>query len=343
MIKNRNLLYTILSFLVIVLHNDYTNIYLLNKIDINESVQILNNVLCYGLTRIAIPCFLFFSGLFFWNKVNSINDVFKKIKKRIKTILVPYLVWNTISILWSYVITIVPFLNRNTQIRKPIEMTIGNVLNGIFLYKYNPHNWYLAQLLVFIVISPLIYYLIKNRRVSLLFLIIIYVLYVYKINLPIYIQEHCGVYYFTGSIVGINFYDKFIKISNNKKHSRLLNRIIYLTTCIGLQLYSFFQNLDFTNSAFIWLIAGLLFWLFINSFENRINPKYLEYSFFVYMSHFIIAPCVNKLIWILLPHNNFTLIFTLLGGATITFAITLFTGYFIKKYIKPLWSILTGE
>ena len=53
------------------------------------------------LTHVCVPTFyfisghLFFNGLEFWDKTRWI----KKVKRRIKTLLVPFLIWNTISII----------------------------------------------------------------------------------------------------------------------------------------------------------------------------------------------------------------------------------------------------
>lgn len=59
-----------------------------------------------GTCRLAVPCFFFISGYLFFNKLQEWDwDIWKaKIKRRGRTLLVPYLLWNVIALLafWGY-------------------------------------------------------------------------------------------------------------------------------------------------------------------------------------------------------------------------------------------------
>ena len=70
----------------------------------------LTSIDCYNLfrisishvlTHIAVPMFFFISGFLFFNKLQEWNRTvyFGKLRKRIKTLLVPFIIWNTIKIL----------------------------------------------------------------------------------------------------------------------------------------------------------------------------------------------------------------------------------------------------
>lgn len=51
-----------------------------------------------GVSNVAVPMFFAISGVLFFNGVTSIKDCFPKIKKRIKSLLIPYVIWNIISL-----------------------------------------------------------------------------------------------------------------------------------------------------------------------------------------------------------------------------------------------------
>lgn len=56
-----------------------------------------------GLCRVAVPAFFFISGYYFYKSFDkwNINIWFEKINKRIRTLLVPYILWNLISLLFA--------------------------------------------------------------------------------------------------------------------------------------------------------------------------------------------------------------------------------------------------
>lgn len=56
--------------------------------------------MCHVISRAAVPTFFLISGYYFFYKIKDFTfDTYKdKLKKRIKTILIPYLLWNSIAI-----------------------------------------------------------------------------------------------------------------------------------------------------------------------------------------------------------------------------------------------------
>ena len=67
----------------------------LNEYPINDAIQYLFSRI---LTSVCVPCFFFISGYLFYIKE---NDCYKnKIRKRIKTLLIPYLFWNALILLF---------------------------------------------------------------------------------------------------------------------------------------------------------------------------------------------------------------------------------------------------
>ena len=70
---------------------------------------IFQNFFSNGITRIAVPLFFIISGyLFFLQFQPTIENYFEKIKKRIKTLFIPYLIWSIIGVLLYFVLQTIP-------------------------------------------------------------------------------------------------------------------------------------------------------------------------------------------------------------------------------------------
>lgn len=108
----------------------------------------------------AVPLFFILSGaLFFRNYDNSKYK--EKLWKRLKTLAVPYLAWNTVGMLFGLVTSM--FFAQYFVGRQQFEPTIENVLKAIFLHTQNGPFWFIENLLIFVSLSPLFYALLNNK------------------------------------------------------------------------------------------------------------------------------------------------------------------------------------
>jgi hypothetical protein len=73
------------------------NYFALSGVDIYNIIR----VLVRKIASICNPCFFLFSGFLFFLNINQWNKgvYFKKLKSRIKTLLIPYILWNLINVL----------------------------------------------------------------------------------------------------------------------------------------------------------------------------------------------------------------------------------------------------
>ena len=64
----------------------------------------LRIVLSQGICRIAVPCFFLFSGFLFFTKLRDWDTQvwLDKIRKRGRTLLVPFLLWNVLALLVGF-------------------------------------------------------------------------------------------------------------------------------------------------------------------------------------------------------------------------------------------------
>ncbi|MBQ5984357.1 MAG: acyltransferase family protein [Lachnospiraceae bacterium] len=136
-----------------------------------------------GICVVAVPIFFFISGFLFFRGLEEWNTSvwIGKLKKRVRTLLVPYLIWNILSIL-------VQFLSENrAALLWGAFPDIGAWFQGIGGWRVFwgtgslglPHNaplWFIRNLMLLAIFAPLIFLLVrKSGVVGLLALTVLYV------------------------------------------------------------------------------------------------------------------------------------------------------------------------
>lgn len=120
-----------------------------------------------GLSFIANPLFFIISGYLFFLGVERCKECYPKMKKRAKTLLVPYLIWNVIFVLWYVVLALLPGVSQfvNSDILGGLSQ--GGFWGGLKTLFVNPISfplWFLRDLMIYVLLSPLIYWGLKHLR-----------------------------------------------------------------------------------------------------------------------------------------------------------------------------------
>lgn len=135
------------------------------------------------MTKFAVPSFFFISGYLFFYSVEefTFGTYVYKIRRRIKSLLIPYLIWNTIAI--SYPLSLYFF--RGIALPDNIGDWLLYYWDADDLYNLplNYPLWFVRDLMVASVLSPLVYVLIK--RGGGVFMLVLATLYLTK-HLPSY-------------------------------------------------------------------------------------------------------------------------------------------------------------
>ena len=89
---------------------------------------------------------------------------------RVFSVLIPYVVWNLIYYL-GYMAASRFLAIRSVVGRDIIPFSVQEIWRAVSQYAYAPIFWYLYQLIFLIIVSPLIYALVKNRAVGLFWIV----------------------------------------------------------------------------------------------------------------------------------------------------------------------------
>lgn len=146
----------ILTLLIVFMHSECLSY--LNAP--NEFIKLLIHGLLV-ITNVAVPTFFAISAyLFFKNYDNS--KYWSKLKSRINSLVIPYFLWSTIFLIFFFVISKMPLFNSFDGSYTPIENNFLFFIKSIALAEYDGVLWYVQVLFIFVIISPLIYWICKK-------------------------------------------------------------------------------------------------------------------------------------------------------------------------------------
>lgn len=305
-------------------------------------------------SRIAVPLFFFISGFLFFYNVDAFGSqtYLQKMKKRARTILVPYLCWNLLIVI-LYIFASIFMHGLFSGNGKPISdyswsdwlWTFWNTqkINPTAAegYPINYPFWFIRDLMVVMLFSPVVYLLVKKLKSYAVLLL--------------------GCLWLTGfwvdwvgfSITAFFFFAAGAYFSIHKKNfvKPLKSRLVGLTL-----IYAAFAVFELCFRELDWIgyvhNVGILFGMafainltahFLEKGSWRVNAFLSESSFFVYAYHAMPLAFVFKLVFKLIqPQSGGTLwlLYILCPAFTILIGLGLY--YMLKRYVPQFTAIITG-
>lgn len=169
--------------------------------------------LCNGLTRFAVPMFFMISGYLFYLTFKMTGSGYLyKIKSRFVSLAVPYILWSLISMCICYI-----FWGMDIM---PVNDMKANLEAGGFLQVLrNPPNfqfWFVKELICYVIVSPLIYLLIKYKITRILYLAALFVVWFLDINPVSFIVTEALFFFSIGAYLAITNKAELIMKKINK-------------------------------------------------------------------------------------------------------------------------------
>ena len=147
------------SLLVVWVHSFNAELYL-GAMQAAAGVKRLEWILGEGLGQISVPGFFMVSSYLFYRRFNW-SRLLPKWKSRIRSILVPYLIWNVLYYAGYVAATRIPAISGLIG-KPPVPVTIMQSVDALVNYAYNPVFWYLYQLILLIALAPVVYPVMKR-------------------------------------------------------------------------------------------------------------------------------------------------------------------------------------
>ena len=188
------------SLMVVMIHSYNADMFLTLPASSpgGRAVWAFEHILADVLGPVAVPGFFMISAYQFYRNC-SFQDVVPKMERRIRTVLIPYLLWNFFYYAGYALAGKIPFLAGLSD-KTAVEFSIPVMAEAVLHFTYNPVFWYMYQLIFLIALSPVLYPLLKNRVAGLAALLL--ELYCIKnlVNLPVINMD--ALFYYSAAAYG---------------------------------------------------------------------------------------------------------------------------------------------
>ncbi len=341
---------------VIFIHNFTTTVTVGNVeygVDTNLNTYFyVSNLFSQILGRVAVPLFFFMSGYLFYYKVDNFdNSVYLyKLKKRFKSLLIPYLFWNTSFLVIYYICSHVPMISTFFV---GMEYNLDTILSsfwaqmderGRMTYPLAYQFWFIRDLIVCVIISPLLYWLVAKLRFW--GLILLGTAWVCDFEIP-----YIGIRGF--STVALFFFSFGAWFSINKRN---IISVLY-DFKIALILYPIFVILDLLTIDSpihlyihnIGILIGIVFWFLAVAYlvENKqVKPvSFLSSSsFFIFAIHdpWLLSQIRKILFSVIQPQSDLAICILYFANVILVTLVALGIYFIIKKLAPSFTALITG-
>lgn len=309
-----------------------------------------------GLCKVAVPFFFTISGyLFFINLQPKFMGFVRKMGSRIRTLLIPYLLWTILGLIFLYLTQLIPALVDCFD-RGIVSSYVTKDYITAILFRPIPFQlWFLNDLIKYVILTPIIYFLVK--KLSFVPLIPFIIAWVLELNLCIINNE--GILFFMiGALLAVK------KIKANRKSNIVL---ISITAVLWIGLLVYKTILAYDSPVIVWYIQDQVYtipyiffmqklceilgmftvWfgydLLIGELQDSSKLlRFTPYTFSIFAGH---EPCMNILYNALLKYldnSYFTSFIIYIFIPIITISLLILIAMLLKKYLKPVYNVLTG-
>lgn len=297
------------------------------------------------LSSIAVPMFFSISGfLFFKNKLTA-KQYKKNLLKRFKSLFIPYVVVSFLGVVFIASLQVPMSTRKYFSGELLLDASFPSILKLIFLTPINYQLWFVRNLIVICLISPILYWVIKNTKFY--FVLILLLAYVLSGNLVPYQLLTTIAYFSLGGYFSIHE----IKLHKNKiKFKYLCFLMITWSICIFSSIY--LQSIDvgymyvlyFSNNLGVLFVWFLYDYLVDEDFKiSKYFKNLTSFSFFIYLFHEPFLSIIIKLFFSLFGKTTLISLITYLLSPTIMIFLLMIVANFMSLKIKPLYNFLTGN
>ncbi|MBB6130759.1 acyltransferase family protein [Mucilaginibacter lappiensis] len=295
---------------------------------------------------VAVPCFFLFSGYLFFFKINNWNyKVYTtQLRKRVNTLIIPYIIWNLLLLLAIFLKNL--FFQKagfqtDCEYKTLKENSAYALLWGMPI---NFSLWYIRDLIVMTLLTPLFYYYFKYLNFYGIILLLLIYLSGLESNIPG--LSTTAIFYFSlGGYLGLCKHN-LLKISLAYGKIAILITLALLAIRIyydGTSAQEYWERvyIFFTVISILYGGARLIEW-------PRLKDKLLQLSgtvFFVYASHqiYIINGLKGALFKSPLANSGWGMLLGYFIIPPACIAIILLIYYPMKRFLPKTLGVLVGN
>lgn len=295
-----------------------------------------------------VPTLFFISGYFFFRGNQQYDKTFyvRKYKRRVHSLLIPYILWNAIALLLIWIRHTVQFHSNITEGPHP---TLLYYLTGFWDFIYNKGYtanaplWFMRDLIVVSLCAPLLHHILQKKN-WILSLPLMAIFLIAKKEIPFCGFNIEAFFYFSiGATLAIHKAD-VTRIPNPIGIACLIQYLPSSYFLLGLQEQLWYTATSiiatFIKTIAIIYLVTLLFRKNIISITTRLTQN----SFFVFAFHGIVIGPIIKILYILAGGNNpFVLLGIFIIAPTITITLAFAVRQILLRHFPLLGNLLSGN
>lgn len=282
----------------------------------------------------AVPIFFMLAGILLYKRDFTWKD---NIKKKVKTLLIPYLLVNLIWIIIFLVAYQFDFA-KSFFVNKDWIIQEWNIKDWIDAFIGNPMYpmvfplWFIRDLLVLNILSKMIKILIDYYP-KILF-IIMFCLWIVNFNLHVFFLQYQSLFFFS-----VGYYIVKFKINLNTAKKVNLTRlsIMYILVII-LELIT--RNIYIHQ---LQILISIVFWFkIVIKIKNKIFMKYSKYVFGIFLFHEWSLTILKKILIKVISINSVSNIFIYVFAPVIIIFLLIFFLKLFERYANRFYKIVMG-
>lgn len=326
------------SILVIWVHS-YNAFLFLGKTAQAVSLDHLERFLGGRIAQIAVPGFFLISSYLFFRGYSP-QVLKRKWTARIKSVLVPYIIWNSLYYLGYVIGSRLPVISGLIgKGRIPFSLTMA--VDAIINYTYNYVFWYLFQLILLILLAPFLYLTVKRVWSGILFLVILMTAIYFGKSLP-WLNLDALFYYSFAAFAAVH--GKTIAEEKWTKKRFAIGVLLFVAGCAidNINLPGDGIGEVAVTTVMLRLMVPVSLWFMVSEEKLFMAAEFMRNNFFLYAVHFALVRLINKTGASLLPPVPALAFIFFFLMPVFAVVISQLAGCLLKRCAPVVWELLNG-
>ncbi|NDY55349.1 acyltransferase [Desulfovibrio sulfodismutans] len=308
--------------------------------DQSPGMRIVMDIFNNNVTHAAIPLFFGISGYLFMRKFDLSMDAYVSMcRKKLFSILVPYILFNLIWVLWLYFVGSIEMFGSKTFL---LQEGIVTKLLGIGTVPVNYPLWFLRDLLIVFILSPIL--LVFYKEAPLIGVVTFFSLWVLLAPETSYSLIGNMFAFYAGGLVS--------RYNVNLRDSGPLDKYVFPGFLASTVILIFHAELGMKHDIYMLLfkcnmLFGVVFFWCLSRYSFMKNSKFLHigatYSFFIYLTH---EPTLSwfqtNILSVYQPHGSLSQIVYFFGSGIATMLLLGSIGAILSRIIPGTYAVATG-
>ena len=311
----------------------------------SRAVFFIENFFSKGIARIAAPLFFAISGFLFYKSYDfTVSGVVDKLKRRFKSLVIPYLFWSVFGLIFILFLQSIPWSRNFFTKELIIQYSFSKLLFTILVDPIPYQLWFVRDLVMLVVLSPLIWYLTKSIRVAWI-VILVFLWTVAPKTFELFSNEAL-LFFALGCALTLNK-TELINQKLTKFSSFCLLTVWLLVVLLTTYLITFnHDNLVLNALNNLGILLGILSVWFL---YDHVNPAQITkysvlfgYTFFIFVFHEPLLTILKKGMFYLFGKTNFSSLLIYIVAPLIAICLSMFISYVWRRGTPRLYNFATG-